>query len=257
MYKNELELMSHSAEKKIGMFNEGLGKYSVSSLLGGLYVCLGTMLAYTIGGLLSVAGSPWTKIVMGLSFGIALCLISFAGADLFTSNTMTMAVGAFEKKTSYLDLLKICGFSWIGNLVASIVTASFLVNGGLISDYTGAYIVKTVESKIGLTAPEMIIRGILCNILVCAACWMTYKLENEAAKVMMTLWAVFAFMTAGYEHSIANMGLFSIAAMIPQGSGLAINLMASNLIFVTIGNFIGGALILGGAYSYMSKKKSV
>ena len=115
--------------------------------------------------------------------------------------------------------------------------------------------IKTVESKISLTAPEMIIRGIFCNILVCLACWMCYKMKSESGKIMMILWCVFAFMTAGYEHSIANMGLFAIVKLIPAGSGLALGAMAKNLIFVTIGNFIGGAGVIAGSYIFLTGKK--
>lgn len=254
MYSNELKAIAHSAHNKSSMFNESIGKYSLSTILGGLYVCFGTMLAYSIGGLLGTS-NPWTKIIMGLSFGIALCLIVFAGADLFTSNTMTMTIGAFEKETKWSDIAKISGFSWVGNFIGSIIAALMFVHGGLINDGTAAYIIKTVESKTSITPVEMIIRGILCNLLVCLATWMTYKMKSESGKIMMILWCVFAFMTAGYEHSIANMGLFSIAYLIPQGAGLAVDGMVSNIIFVTIGNFIGGAVILGGSYVYLSSKK--
>lgn len=255
MYINELKIVSHSARNKMDMFEDSIAKYGVSSMLGGLYVCFGTMLSYVIGGLLGTADSPWTKIIMGLSFGIALCLIVFAGADLFTSNTMTMVIGANQKETKYIDIAKICGFSWLGNFLGSIIAAGLFVEGGLINESTAYYMVKTVESKISITAPEMIIRGIFCNILVCLACWMGYKMKSESGKIMMILWCVFAFMTAGYEHSIANMGLFAIVKLIPAGSGIALGAMAKNLIFVTIGNFIGGAGVVAGSYIFLTGKK--
>lgn len=255
MYKEGLHSMAHSAEKKVMMLNDSVGKFGVSSLLGGLYVSFGTMLAYGVGAMLYGGGSSSYKIAMGLSFGIALCLVTFGGADLFTSNTMTLTVGRFEKSTSIRDGIKICIFTWFGNLVGSLIAAFLFVQGGLISEETGKFIVKMVEGKIGLTPSEMLIRGILCNILVCMACWCSYKMKNEAAKVMMVLWCVFTFFTAGYEHSIANMGLFGIAYMIPQGAGLALSGAITNLLIVTVGNIIGGAVILGCGYSYLSMDK--
>ena len=255
MYINELKIVSHSARNKMDMLEDSFGKYGVSSMLGGLYVCFGTMLSYSIGGLLGPSDSPWTKIIMGLAFGIALCLIVFAGADLFTSNTMTMVIGANQKETKYIDIAKICGLSWMGNLLGSIIAAALFVQGGLINEATANYMAKTVAAKISITAPEMIIRGIFCNILVCLACWMGYKMKSESGKIMMILWAVFAFMTAGYEHSIANMGLFAIVKFLPVGSSIAFGGMIKNLIFVTIGNFIGGAGIVAGSYIYLTGKK--
>lgn len=256
MYKEELGSMAHSAEKKVKMINGSLGKYGVSCILGGIYVAFGTMLAYGVGAMLQGGGSHSYKIGMGLSFGIALCLVIFAGADLFTSNTMTLAVGGLEKKTTWQDGVKICTFCWFGNLVGSLIASFLFVQGGLVSEEAGAFIVKMVEGKIGLTPSEMLIRGILCNLLVCLATWCTYRMKNEAAKVMMVLWCVYAFFTAGYEHSIANMSLFGIAYMIPQGAGLAMSGAITNLLIVTIGNIIGGAVILGIGYSYMSKENN-
>ena len=129
------------------------------------------------------------------------------------------------------------------------------VNGGLISDTTGEFIAHYVEMKTSLPISQMIIRGILCNILVCLASWCSYKLKNEAAKLLMIAWCVFAFFTAGYEHSVANMGLFSIGLMIPQGAGLAIGKVISSLFFVTIGNTIGGAIVVGLSYVFMTNKE--
>ena len=119
-----------------------------------------------------------------------------------------------------------------------------------------SYIVKIAKSKIVLTVPELIIRGVFCNVLVCLGIWCTYKLKNETAKLFMILWCVFAFMIAGFEHSIANMGLFTIALLVQKGVGLVtLSGAIYNIIFVTIGNIIGGSLILGFSYSYMSKKE--
>ena len=255
MYNDEVNSMAHSAKKKVKMLNSSIGQYGVSNILGGLYVCFGTILAYGVGSMMYQGGATTYKIGMGLTFGIALCLVIFAGADLFTSNTMTLTVGGLQKETTFIDGIKICTFSWFGNLIGSLVTAFLFVKSGVISEEFGSFIIKIVETKISLTPTEMIIRGVFCNILVCLATWITYRMKDEAAKVLMVLWCVFTFFTAGFEHSIANMGLFGIAYLIPQGAGLAVSGAISNLIFVTIGNIIGGAVIMGCGYVYLSKDK--
>lgn len=256
MYSEELGLMSKTAKKKVNMLKEKKGKYSISAALGGMYICFGTILAYSLGGMLYAAGSPYGKIAIGLSFGIALCLIAFAGADLFTSNTLIMSVGAFEKETSWKDYISILSYSWVINLISSVLVAIGLYYSGVITGDTASYIVKTTELKVSLSIPELIIRGTFCNVLVCLGIWCTYKLKNETAKLLMILWCVFAFMIAGFEHSIANMGLLTISLLVPKGVGvITLSKVLYNLIFVTIGNIIGGSLILGFSYSYMSKKK--
>jgi len=256
MYTEELELVSKSAKKKVAMLGERKGKYLLSSFLGGMYICFGTILAYTLGGMFNAAGSPYSKIAIGLSFGIALCLIAFAGADLFTSNTLVMAVGTFEKKTSWRDYFSILICSWGINLISSVIIAFLIYKGGVISESTAAYIIHIAETKISLSIPQLLIRGTFCNVLVCLGIWCTYKLKNETAKLLMILWCVFAFMIAGFEHSIANMGLLTMALLVQDGSGaITIGGAIYNVIFVSIGNIIGGSLILGFSYSYMSKKK--
>ena len=256
MYSEELELMTSTAKKKVSMFSERKGKYVISSSLGGMYICFGTLLAYTLGGMFYSAGSPYGKIAIGLSFGIALCLIAFAGADLFTSNTLIMAVGSLEKKTSLKDYFNILTCSWVINLISSVIVGTAIYYSGVITESTASYIVKIAESKIALTIPELLIRGTFCNVLVCLGIWCTYKLKNETAKLLMILWCVFAFMIAGFEHSIANMGLLTIALLVPEGVGvITLSGAIYNIIFVTIGNIIGGSLILGFSYSYMSKKE--
>lgn len=256
MYSEELELMTSTAKKKVSMLSERKGKYAISSFLGGMYVCFGTLLAYTLGGMFYSAGSPYGKIAIGLSFGIALCLIAFAGADLFTSNTLIMAVGSLEKKTSWKDYFNILTCSWAINLISSVIIGTAIYYSGVITESTASYIVKIAESKIALTIPELLIRGTFCNVLVCLGIWCTYKLKSETAKLLMILWCVFAFMIAGFEHSIANMGLLTIALLVPEGVGvITLSGAIYNIIFVTIGNIIGGSLILGFSYSYMSKKE--
>lgn len=253
MYNDELIKIAGTAKKKISMISNSPSRYAVASFLGGLYVCFGTILSYSIGATLELAGSPSYKIAMGLSFGIALCLIVFAGADLFTSNTLYMSVGAIKKETTWLDAFKVWGFCWIGNLVGSVISAWFFVQGGLINDTTAEFMVHFTEIKANFTTSEMLIRGIFCNLLVCLASWCTYRMKNEAAKIMMILWCVFVFFTTGGEHSIANMGLFSMALMVPQGAGLAMAGIIKSLIVTTIGNVIAGAVILGMGYTYISK----
>lgn len=256
MYSEEIEVVSKSAQKKVNMINEKWGKYALSCMLGGLYVCFGIILAYSLGGVFYDAHSHYGKIVIGLTFGIALTLITFGGADLFTSNTLVMSVGAIKKKTSWKDYLKIVPTCWIFNFVGTIIGSLAFVYAGVMNESNSAYIVKIAESKLNLTIPELLIRGILCNLLICLATWLSYKMKNEVAKIIMMVWCILTFVIGGFEHSIANMGIFALALLLPQSAGvITLSGIAYNLFFVTIGNIIAGTVILAFSYTYMCKKK--
>ncbi len=99
-------------------------------------------------------------------------------------------------------------------------------------------------------------RGILCNILVCLAVWCAFKLKEETAKLIMIFWCLFAFITSGFEHSIANMTLLSLSLMVPHPDTVSLAGLAANLVPVTIGNIIGGAVFIGAAYWFANSEKN-
>lgn len=255
MYGEEVNKVAETSIKKAEFLKKGKVGYLLLAMLAGLYVGLGIMLIYTIGGYLSAANSPATKIVMGVSFGVALSLVIMAGSELFTGNSFVMMIGYLKKSTSILDGLKILLFSYLGNLMGSIIGAFAFYSAGLAKGSIGEFIVHTSEVKMSLPVHELFVRGVLCNILVCLATWFTYKLKEETAKLIMIFWCLFTFITAGFEHSIANMTLFSIALFIPHGDIVSLGGAIYNLGFVTLGNFIGGAIILAVPYYIVSKEK--
>lgn len=258
MYNEEMDALCHSAEKKIGLYNNGILKYIMISLLGGLFVGLGVMLLYTVGGILDHANFAGTKIIMGISFGVALSLVMMAGVDLFTSNSLVMTIGALYKKVSGLDMAKILIASYIGNVIGSIIGAFVYVQSNAATSYVTEFILKSAEGKMGTPAMDLFFKGILCNILVCLAAWCTYKLKSESAKLIMIFWCLYTFITSGFEHSIANMTLFSMSIMMPH-TGFAVSIAgaAHNLFWVSIGNFIGGTLFLALPLYYIAKDKNV
>ncbi|MDD7796184.1 formate/nitrite transporter family protein [Clostridium sp. 'White wine YQ'] len=255
MFSEEINKVSEAAKAKIGLLNKNKLGYLLSAMFAGLYVGLGIMLIFTIGGLLSSANSPATKIVMGLGFGVALSLVIFAGSELFTGNNFVMTVGILKGKTSVLDAIKIWIFSFVGNLIGSVLGGYLYYATGLGKAAVGEFIVKTAATKMGLPIHELITRGIFCNILVCLAVWCTYRMKEETGKLIMIFWCLFAFITSGFEHSIANMTLLSISLFIPHTAAVSIGGFIYNIGFVTLGNFIGGALFLAIPYYLISKDK--
>lgn len=256
MFNEEMDVICHSAQKKIGLYNKGILKYIMISLLGGLFVGLGVMLLYSVGGILDHANFGGTKIVMGVSFGVALSLVMIIGVDLFTSNSLVMCIGAVYKKVSGLDMFKILIASYVGNIIGSVIGAFLYVQSHAATSYVSDYILKSAEAKMTTGAVDLFFKGILCNILVCIAAWCSYKLKSESAKLIMIFWCLYTFITSGFEHSIANMTLFSMSLMMPH-AGFAVSLGGAvhNLLWVSLGNFIGGTVFLALPLYFIAKEK--
>ena len=254
MFSEEINKVAQAAKAKSNLLKSGKVKYLLSSMLAGLYVGLGIMLIFSIGGILASAESPFTKIVMGLSFGVALSLVIMAGSELFTGNNFIMMIGSLKKTVTLLDTIKIWIFSFIGNLIGSIIGAYAFYAAGLARGPVGQFILSASATKMSLPIHELVFRGILCNILVCLAIWCSFKMKEETGKLIMVFWCLFAFITTGFEHSVANMTLLSIGLFIPHTAAVSISGFIYNLSFVTLGNMIGGALVLAIPYYLIAKE---
>lgn len=256
MFKETCEILSNAAIKKVNFLKESKGKYFVASILAGIYVGFGIFLIMTVGGLTKPLG-PHFRIFTGISFGIALSLVIMAGSELFTGNNMIMAGALYDKKISFKNLANIWTYSYVGNLVGSILIGLLFVYSGSANSphkEVGEFILALTKSKTSAPILDLITKGILCNILVCLAVLCSLKMKSESGKLIMIWWCLFAFITSGFEHSIANMSIFSAALFLP-GTTATIGPIIYNLFWVTIGNIIGGSL-LGLAYTYMGKEKT-
>ena len=170
---------------------------------------------------------------------------------------MIMTIGALENKVTWLDAVKIWVAVWIGNVMGGVIGACLYVYSGAAlgkSDYIGEFIVEQVAIKMGTPSGQLFLRGLLCNILVCLATWMCYKLKEETAKLIMIFWCLFTFITAGFEHSVANMTLLTIALLAPGTAAVSISGYIYNIGMVTLGNMVGGILFVAIPYYLISKK---
>ena len=251
-----VNLLTKKSRQKIDLLNQSKLRYLISSMFAGIYIGMGVILVFTIGGMLHEANSPMTKIAVGLSFSVALSLILILGNELFTSNNMVMTVGAIKGEITKKDALKVLGYSYFGNLLGALLVAILFVGTGLFKDSTMAYFEYSALGKVQTEAYQLFFRGVLCNILVCAAVLAAYKLEDETAKLIIVFLSLFAFVTSGFEHCIANMATFLIC-IISNATSVSLAGMLYNLFFVTLGNMIGGILFLGvGTYLMSDRKKT-
>lgn len=256
MFLETKNVLSGAAAKKANFVNNHLGKYFVASSWAGTYVGLGIILIMFVGSFGVAAESPFTKMYMGLTFGIALSLVIMAGSELFTGNNLIMTVGALDKKVTWLDAIKVWVVSYLGNFAGSFVIGGLFVATKVAGSGTGDFILKVAAGKMSGDFMPLLVKGILCNLLVCLAVLCAVKMKSESGKLIMIWWCLFAFITAGFEHSIANMTIFAMSLFMPHTESISVAGMFANLIPVTIGNFIGGAIMLGGSYFYMGNTKA-
>lgn len=253
-----IDKLAKSAELKRDKLQHNVAGYIAVTLLGGAFIGFGILLISVIGGLLDPVGVPSMKIIQGLVFGVALTMVLVGGADLYTGNNLIMMIGALEKRTTWLDLVKSWVASYTGNAMGSIICAAMFFAAGLASGATAEYIEKLALYKVSPTFSELFWRGVLCNILVCMAVWGFYKLQQESAKILMIFCCIFPFITSSFEHSIANITVFSLAAFIPGGE-VGLGHFLHNLVPVTLGNAAGGAIFIGLAFwlSERNRQKNV
>ncbi|MDR2731064.1 MAG: formate/nitrite transporter family protein [Treponema sp.] len=253
MFGDEITAVSNAARGKTTLLGNNPGGYILAAVLAGIFIGFGVFLAFTVGGLLT--GNPFARILMGCTFGVALSLVVIAGGELFTGNNFVMTVGLVKKTVSAGACFKIWGMSYLGNLIGSIIIAVIFVWCGLAAGSTGEFISSAAAAKMSIPPFALICRGVLCNMLVCLAIWSTFRCKSEAAKLIIIFWCLLAFITTGFEHSIANMTLLTISLLSPAaGAAVSLGGWIYNIALSTIGNMIGGIIFIALPYSAISRQ---
>ncbi len=252
MFRGDYDRISGGAAGKAAMLKKDPAGYFVLSMLAGAYIGIGVLLAFTIGGLLN--GQPYAKVVMGMSFGVALSLVVMAGAELFTGNNLAMTAGVLDRKVTWADLAKLWAICWLGNLAGGIVLGVIYHFTELGTGAVAEFMASAAAAKMGAGALALFTRGVLCNFLVCLAVWSAGRATSDAGKLIMIFWCLFAFITTGFEHSIANMTLFTVALLEPAGQAVSVGGACYNLIIVTLGNIVGGSLLVAVPYRIAGRK---
>jgi formate/nitrite transporter len=258
------------------------------AILAGAFIGIGAIFATTVAaGSMSVkdaagatafsTGLPYgvTRLITGLVFSTGLILVIVGGAELFTGNNLIMMAFA-SGKVSIKGLL----FNWVvvylGNFVGSIITAYIVFLGKQYSFGGGAIGLTALnigELKTGFTFIQAVALGIMCNALVCMAVWLCYSARSTTDKILAIIPPIAAFVAAGFEHSIANMYFIPVSLFVKYSGDVKFfesigrsvdafpnltwgNFFIKNLLPVTIGNIIGGALMVGLVYWFVYLRRS-
>lgn len=216
------------------------------SIMAGAYIALGALL-YTLVVADSSFGAGPTRLLGGLVFSLGLVLVVIAGAELFTGNAL-MVISWLDRKINGKLLFRNWLIVYFGNFIgALLITVLVVLSGVLNPEALATKMTEIAEAKLGLTATEALFRGVLCNMLVCLAVWMSFAARTVTGKVAVILLPIAAFVGIGFEHSVANMYVLPVSMI---GGFIDWNLSGAflNLLFVTIGNIIGGALLVAAGY---------
>ncbi|MBL8155002.1 MAG: formate/nitrite transporter family protein [Anaerolineae bacterium] len=263
-------LPSEIAERAstVGVKKAGMSVINIFMLavLAGGFVSLGALFATV-----STAGAggilPYglARVIYGLVFCLGLILVIVAGAELFTGNMLITMAWASGKVTTRA-LLRNWIIVYAGNLVGALVTAGLVFFSGQYrfgDGVIGQAMLNIAAHKVEYGFVQAVALGILCNALVCIAIWLTLGAHTTTDKILAILFPISAFAAIGFEHSIANMYFIPMGLFINQfdpafaaASGidlahLTLSGFLNNLIPVTIGNIIGGVVMVGGVYWFV------
>lgn len=215
-----------------------------------------------------------SKFVAGAVFPVGLILVLLCGTDLFTGNVL-LVVPFADRKIKFDKIIKNWIIIYFSNFIGAVIIAYLIFYSGLLDTNgykLGGYALKVAATKASITFSKALVSGIMCNIIVCLAVWISYAAKDVTGKIFAIWFPIMAFVVGGFEHSVANMYYFTIA-LFAKANGeyiQAYNLPAEkiahinfvhilkNLVSVTIGNIIGGGLFVGIffwiAYKYCDKK---
>lgn len=243
--------------------NASISKLVILGILAGAYIAFGAALATVVGhDAAKYVGLGLARLVSGAVFSLGLMLVVIAGAELFTGNNL-MLMSVLDKKSSFGKMLFKWAVVFAANFIGAIFLAYLFYKTGLwkMGDNmaVGANALKLANFRMSLTFTEALTRGILCNWLVCLAVWMAIASRDVVGKIFACFFPIMAFVASGFEHCVANMyfipmGLFlkSSGQIAPEGMDLTnltwANFFSRNLVPVTIGNIIGGAIFVGLLY---------
>lgn len=212
----------------------------------------------------ATVGDPsLAKLVSGCVFPAGLAMVIVAGSELFTGNNL-MIMGVLARTITVRQMLRNWLVVYLGNFAGAVLVAALCVSGHVFSAFGGklaASVIAIAQTKAGLTFGDAFVRGILCNFLVCIAVWMANAAKTVGGKIAAVFFPIMAFVVAGFEHSIANMyylaaGIFTAGQTGAASEGLTWGgALAGNLLPVTLGNLVGGGLLVGVSAWYLYLKK--
>lgn len=280
MSKNEVRYIDSLLPNEMALRAEEIGVKKalmdfpalfVLSVLAGAFIAFGAVFSTTVtAGAEGILSFGAVKLLGGLVFSLGLILVIVGGAELFTGNNLIVMAWANRRVTTF-QVLRNWTVAYLGNLVGAFGIAFLVFLSGqyfLGKSAVGLTALSIASSKASYGFGQAVVLGILCNVLVCLAVWMSFSGRTSADKVLVVFPPITAFVACGFEHSIANMYFIPIGILVKTYASEAFwtqigktandysvltiqNFLLNNLIPVTIGNMIGGAFLVGIVYWFV------
>ena len=266
------EALEYTAALGVKKVNKSISQMLVLGFMAGVFIALASYGSIVGSHSLTLRMETYAlgKFVSGLIFTTGLILVLVSGGDLFTGNTLII-MSVLQKKVTVLKMLRNWLFVYIGNFIGSVVTVILIIISGVPQHRPELALasLQMAVSKVNYSFPQAVVLGILCNILVASAVWMSYSSKNILTRAGISFFPIMLFITSGYEHSVADMfyipyGMalkneFSQAALAAGTSATELanlnwhGLFITSLFPVTLGNIIGGCLFIGTIYWFTNK----
>lgn len=260
MINSPSEVIAITKEMAKKKYNTPFPGLALLGIFAGFYIGMGgllsTMAAAGVNGI-AEANPIIPKLLSGATFPLGLMLVILVGAELFTGNNAYLIPAAVHGDIPKSYILKNWGIIFITNFIGAFFFDYIFVylSGVMKPEVYASYVAHVAEYKTALPWYQALIRGIGANWMVCLSVWLALSSRSMVGRVIGLWWPIMGFVVMGFEHSIANM--FYIPTGILHGANVSwIDFAVKNLLPVTIGNIIGGALFVGSAYTYLYGKKT-
>ncbi|MGL5315561.1 MAG: formate/nitrite transporter family protein [Peptostreptococcaceae bacterium] len=222
-------------------------------IMAGIFIGLGGLGNILVTQTLANIDPGLARLAGATVFPVGLMLVVMCGAELFTGNNL-MTLAVIEKKTTMGKMFRNWGIVYVANFIGSLLLVLVLYYGGTLAGDAATKSIAIAESKVALTFTQSFLRGILCNMIVVLAVWMATGAQDVISKIFACWFPIMLFVLCGFEHSVANM--FFIPMGMALGANVTITQMISNLVPVTLGNLVGGAIFVPFMYYMAYLKKS-
>lgn len=244
--------------KSLSFMKKPIKEIIIGGILAGVFVSLAAITSVTVCcDMNNYLGFGFTKLIFGIVFTLGLIMIVLSGSELFTGSNLYI-VPVLKDRKNLSKIIKRWMWIYAANFIGSIIMIFLIINTGILNNkLISDYFIKIAQSKLELTFTQAFVRGILCNFLVCLAVRVGESSENVSGKILGYIYVIGAFVINSFEHSIANMFFIPIGILLGHSNEIGLlwqNFIFKNLVPVTVGNIVGGALFVGIVYYIIHRR---
>jgi len=242
MTRQDIQTLVSLAQGKGELAARHPGRFLTRAALAGGFLFVATLFSSLASAWFYVDAPGVARVLGAFTFPMGLMLIVLLGGELFTGCNLVMGVALYEGAVNLRQTLLVWTAAWCGNFLGILLSGVLFAGSGANGELMASYLALTVPAKFAVPWYRLVLRGALCNFCVCLAVFAGVKLKSECAKIALILPLIAAFILASLEHSVANMAYFTLYTLLVDTAHLGE--MALNLLWVTLGNILGGAVLL-------------